>query len=549
MSAFRHLFDSEGEFMPHGHCYLWYPEILWLHIISDALIALSYLSIPLALLVYARKRRDMPFRRLFCLFAAFITLCGFTHLFGLWTIWNPDYGPQGLLKLLTGLVSFFTAVMVWRMLPSALTLPSPADLLKMNEELQHANQRIEQQVAERTAALEAAKQQLEQNERELRTAYDEAKRANQAKSEFLAHMSHEIRTPLSSVTTLADVLPRTGTFTAKQQELLDTMRVGAHSLLDLINDILDISKIEASEFQLYEQPFEWDALIDDTARVIAVRAQEKGIQLRTNAGALTGKWLMGDHARLRQVLLNLLGNAVKFTQEGEVALNVRCEGDTLLLAVSDTGPGIAPEHQQTIFEKFRQSDASVASKFGGTGLGLAIAHHLVELMGGDIRLKSAPGEGATFTVRIPLREVEAPAEAEMRKTAVTSSKERRKLLLVEDYPGNIVVATTLLDELGHCYDIARTGREALELQAQDAVYSAVLMDVNMPELDGLEATRQWRLNEEKRGEPRTPIIGLTAHALAGDEAQCLEAGMDAYLPKPLTLESLQAALGRFLGED
>lgn len=547
MDFLGHLLDPAGEFMPHGHCYYWYPEILWLHVSADALIALSYFSIPVALAYFAHKRRDMPFRGLFLLFSAFILLCGITHLFGIWTIWNPHYGPQGLLKAATGLASFLTAFVIWRLMPKILRLPSPTNLQRINDELQSTNQAIEQKVAMRTAALESAKKKLEENEKELRTATDMANKANQAKSIFLAHMSHEIRTPLSVVTTIADLLPRTGTFNAKQEELIDTLHASAHSLMGLINDVLDISKIEAGEFELDEQPFEWDALIDDTARVISVRANEKDITLRTNTGALTGKWLMGDAKRLRQVVLNLLGNAVKFTDKGEVSLSVTTEEqqqETLVLKVS--GIGIAPESQEHIFDKFRQSDSSIAGRYGGTGLGLAITRHLVEQMGGTIAVESTLGEGSVFTVRLPLRLVEADAPAAtapaVEKQNQAAEHEARKVLLVEDYPANILVASTLLDELGYRYDVAKNGREALDLQAQDASYYAVLMDVNMPELNGLDATRLWREQEEARGEPRTPIIGLTAHALAGDDTRCLNAGMDSYLPKPLTLENLQAAL-------
>jgi signal transduction histidine kinase/CheY-like chemotaxis protein len=550
MSALQHFFDADNEYMPHGHCYLWYPEILWLHVIADATIALSYFSIPIALCYFAIKRNDIPFRRVFGLFATFIILCGITHLAGMWVIWNPDYGPQGIIKAITAIVSFFTAIAVWRMLPKALTLPSPNDLIYANEELHKTNLRIEQQVTERTSALQTAKGQLEDNEKALREAYEEARRANQAKSDFLAHMSHEIRTPLSSVITIADLLPRSGNFNAKQQELLDTMRAGAHSLYDLISDILDISKIEAGEFELVNRPFEWDVLIDDTARVIAIRAEEKGITLRTNAGTLTGKWLMGDRARLRQILTNLLGNAVKFTHEGEVALVADVELDTqnhpqLVITISDTGIGIPPEQHEAIFDKFRQSDISVSGNYTGTGLGLAICHHLVGMMDGNISLQSEVGKGSAFTVRIPLHEVSPPEESSGRPIQhddTAGKTHMRKILLVEDYPGNIIVATTLLDELGYTYDIANTGKQALELQEQDAIYHAVLMDVNMPEMDGLEATREWRKREEIRGEPRTFIIGLTAHAMAGDDIQCLDAGMDCYLAKPLTLEILQSVL-------
>lgn len=549
MNSIQRFFDSDDIFMPHGHCYLWYPEILWLNVLGDAIIAFSYFSIPVALAYFAHKRKDIPFNHLFILFGCFILLCGMTHLFGIWTIWHPDYGEQGLLKAATAFVSLLTAIMIWRLMPALMRLPSPTVLQEANEKLHATNQLIEAEVLERTAALAEANQKLEASEKELRAASETASRANEAKSHFLAHMSHEIRTPLSVVTTIADVLPRTGKFTAKQQELIETLQVGSEALLALINNILDISKIEAGEFELEELPFEWDALIDDTARVVSVRANEKGIDLRTNTGALTGCWLMGDRARLRQILTNLLGNAVKFTEEGEVALtaNIEQEDSTtpmICLTISDSGIGIPADKLERVFELYGQSDSSMSTQYGGTGLGLAITRHLVEMMGGDIKLESVEGEGTVALVRLPLQKTDAPANSEAPKSVkpATTTERGLKILLVEDYPGNILVATTLLDELGYSYDLAKTGKEALSLQEQDATYDAVLMDINMPEMDGLEATRIWREREEERGEPRTHIIGLTAHAMAGDDARCLAAGMDSYLPKPLTLESLRNAL-------
>lgn len=258
MNSIQRFFDSDDIFMPHGHCYLWYPEILWLNVLGDAIIAFSYFSIPVALAYFAHKRKDIPFNHLFILFGCFILLCGMTHLFGIWTIWHPDYGEQGLLKAATAFVSLLTAIMIWRLMPALMRLPSPTVLQEANEKLHATNQLIEAEVLERTAALAEANQKLEASEKELRAASETASRANEAKSHFLAHMSHEIRTPLSVVTTIADVLPRTGKFTAKQQELIETLQVGSEALLALINNILDISKIEAGEFELEELPFEWD---------------------------------------------------------------------------------------------------------------------------------------------------------------------------------------------------------------------------------------------------------------------------------------------------
>jgi len=272
------FFDS-ANFMPHGHCFLWYPDILWLHVVSDAIIALSYFSIPVALIVFTHKRHDIPFRYVFALFGAFIVLCGTTHLLSIWVLWRPDYGPEGLVKAVTALVSAATAFLVWRILPNALLLPSPTDLQIINANLQQTNARVEQEVLKRTEELQAVNDQLLENEKSLQQALTQAEAASRAKTDFLANMSHEIRTPMNALVGLTHILGEDKTLTSRQRECIITMDVSAMALMDLLNDLLDIAKIETGHIELYKKPFNLRSIIDEAITIMKVRAKEKGLEL------------------------------------------------------------------------------------------------------------------------------------------------------------------------------------------------------------------------------------------------------------------------------
>jgi len=365
-------------------------------------------------------------------------------------------------------------------------------------------------------------------------------------------MSHEIRTPMNAVVGLAHILSNSSPLTQKQRECLATLQTSADTLLSLINDLLDIAKIEAATMELEAIPFDLGQLAQEVASMVEMRAQEKKLQWRTDIGAVRGRMFIGDPKRLQQVMLNLCSNAVKFTEVGGVSLAVRCEGDgqacRIAIAVTDTGIGISHDKKESIFQKFVQADSSIGRRYGGTGLGLAITRQLVELMGGEIDVESAPGEGSCFTVRLTMAEAagvplpvavaEPPVETPVRSV-------RGKVLLVEDYAPNVLVATTFLDMFGYAYEVANNGVEALE-RVRGEAYHAVLMDVQMHEMDGLETTRRIRRMEQEEGRAPLHIIGMTAHALAGDRERCIEAGMDDYLTKPFDPDMLErklAALG------
>ncbi|AFY49519.1 PAS domain S-box [Nostoc sp. PCC 7524] len=699
-----YLFNS-GPFIPHGHCYLWKTDLVLLHLVSDALIAIAYYSIPATLFYFVRKRQDLPFHWIFLLFSGFIVACGTTHILAVWTLWHPNYWISGFVKALTAGISLITAVELIPLVPKALALPSPAQLelanhqlqiqiaerLKVEEELRRyqnhledlvtlrtheitkTNEQLHQEIAERQRLLEVVRQSEEryryladaipqlvwtadahgecdyfnqnwcdytgltveqslgsgwvaalhpddvnrtyelwlnalksgnvyENEYRFKRAADssyrwhlarslplkdkqgcvvqwfgtctdiheqkqileqrvhlleleqaaraEAETANRIKDEFLAVLSHELRTPLNSILGWSKLLQSRQLDQARTSQALATIERNATLQVQLIEDLLDISRILQGKLVLNTTKIHLETVISAALETMRLAAETKSIQMITFLQSSIGK-VMGDSARLQQVVWNLLSNAVKFTPKGgQVEVRLEQIDDYVQLVVSDTGKGISPDFLPYVFDYFRQADSSSTRKFGGLGLGLAIVRKIVEIHGGTVTAES-PGEnqGAKFTVRLPLLQEDGlNVTGEKSNFSLSTSKYSLlagiKILVVDDDTDSRDFLAYILQQEGAEVSMAASAVEGLQILAKSRL-DVLVSDISMPDMDGymmIRELRTWAV--EKNGQ--ISAIALTAFARQYDQEQALGAGFQIHLPKPVNAEELIAAVARLI---
>ncbi len=401
------------------------------------------------------------------------------------------------------------------------------ELYLINQELREISDGLEQEVLRRTQDLSRAR--------------DQALAAVKAKSDFVANMSHEIRTPLNGVLGIISLLEDTE-LSDHQRGLLSTAAESGEHLLEVVNDILDFSKIEAGKMELNIEPMNLVSVLNQVPATFGAAAAKKNLSLNLQIPDSVPASIEGDAMRLRQVIYNLVSNAIKFTHQGDVAIRLELEEENYRISVQDSGVGMTPEQQEVVFNAFDQADSSVTRNYGGTGLGLSITHKLIDLMQGTIQLDSEPGVGSCFTVRLPLSPSDTPVAIQpLLQEDVTFSGQT--VLLVEDNMVNQTIAIHMLEKLNLAVELCVNGREAVEITRHQR-FDAILMDVQMPVMDGLEATRLIRARESNRF--HVPIIAMTAHASDQHRVESLDSGMDEHITKPIKVRELGQVLSRFL---
>ncbi|MBC6430871.1 response regulator [Nostoc sp. HG1] len=705
MSELWTSFFTSGSFIPHGHCYLWQTNLVWLHILSDGFIALAYYSIPATLFYFVRKRQDLPFDWIFLLFSAFIVACGTTHLIEIWTLWYPTYWVSGFVKAVTAMISVVTAIQLIPLVPQALALPSPAQLEQANQELQtqiaerlrveeelrkyqnhleemvavrtneitKTNEQLQQEILERQRILEILRQSeeryrylaeaipqlvwttnangecdffnqnwceytgltLEQslgsgwlaalhpddiqnanevwsnavknstiynNEYRYKRAFDgsyrwhlarglplkdeqgivvkwfgtctdiheqkqileerahlleleqvaraKAETANRIKDEFLAVLSHELRTPLNAILGWSKLLQTGRLNQAKTSEALTTIERNATLQVQLIEDLLDISRILQGKLTLDITKINLESTILSALQTMRLAAEAKLIEVSTVFEPLIGE-VMGDSTRLQQVVWNLLSNAVKFTPKGgKVEVRLKQADGYAQIIVSDTGKGISAEFLPFVFDYFRQADSTSTRNFGGLGLGLAIVRNIVEIHGGIIKADShGEDKGATFTVSLPLLQDKSPRLKDEQNYAVLLTPKSLPLtgvrvLVVDDDADSLDFAAFVLEQDGAFVIAVSSAYEALQTLAE-VKPDVLVSDISMPDMNGYMLIRQVRTWTPEQG-GQIPAIALTAFARNDDQQEALKAGFQMHLPKPYNPEKLIAAIAKLV---
>lgn len=651
---------DEKQFMPHGCCLAWDMPLLTTFVIGNTLVFTSYYSIPAALWLFISKRKDLAFNWMFKLFAAFIFWCGTTHVLKLWTFWHATYWLEAAADLLTGVLSFFTAILLWKLIPRLLLLRSPTDWERANEELRETlrmrnlseealresqettskiiekasdcfvaideegkivdwnvqaeatflwkkeevlglkltdtiipsrmgdlhtqgianhgkkgtsnviNKRIEVPAVNKLGKefpvelavfpVQAAGKKLfcafvhditerRRAEDTIKLARDQALDASKFKSEFLANMSHEIRTPMNGILGMAEILMESAQ-SERDRHYATTIHDAGKSLLTVLNDILDFSKIEAGKLLLDSHDFDVVRLVESVTELFSNQARTKGLTIASLIEANIPRQILGDAGRIRQVLTNFVGNAIKFSESGEVLIKVtldesKPDDPQLKFIVKDTGIGLSEDEISQLFQPFVQIDGSLTRSHGGTGLGLSISKRLVELMHGAIGVESSRGKGASFWFSVPLMAGKAP----IIESEDLNKMQGLRILVVDDQKTSQTVMHEYLRSWGIRDEIADSGKSALEKLQQckeDEVYSVALIDMIMPDTDGISLGRQIL---EKPGLEQMKLVLITAFDRPGIGEEAIQAGFSGYLVKPLKQSQLLDCLVTVLNKN
>jgi signal transduction histidine kinase/CheY-like chemotaxis protein len=539
------LFDT-SDFPARWYCGQWSAGHGWLHILSDVAIFGAYTAIPCVLAFFILRRKDVPFPRILWLFVAFIFACGFGHLVESTIFWNPVYRFSGLIKLITAVVSWATVFALIQIVPQALHLPG---LARLNNELRgevEERKRVEQ-------ALRDSEEQLASLLESERAARGDAEHANRIKDEFLSTVSHELRTPLNAILGYAQLLLRGKIEAGELGEGLTIIERNAKVQAQIIEDLLDMSRIISGKVRLDVAAVELGNVIEAAVATVKPAADAKNIRIQTVLDSRSGA-VFGDSGRLQQVVWNLLTNAIKFTPKGgRVQIVLARVNSHAEIRVADSGQGIAPELLPFIFDRFRQGDASTARQHGGLGLGLSIVKHLVELHGGTVAANSSgSGQGAMFVVSLPIQPVQSVSPNLKTAQLVTGnagspllSLQGVRVLVVDDEADARDLVRRLLEECDARVTLASSVDEALQLFTKDRP-DVILSDIGMPDRDGYDLIRSIRALSDQEG-GSIPAAALTALARVEDRKRAMLSGFQSHITKPVDPGELIAVVATLTG--
>lgn len=642
-------FFSSSNFMPHGHCYLWQPLILWTHVIADAVIGLSYVAISLTLYYFVKKRKDLRFSFVFVAFAIFILACGAGHFMDIVTIWNPIYGVEGLVKAVTAIASISTAILLWPLMPRAMRIPSIQQLEDKNEALRQMNEKYtllvegsevgvmewpsvrdknivtwsgrlfqllgydphtfhpsfehfaalihpedhdrvqtafdmalrgqpvgpiefrvclqggrerwfrsrqivrfdqQQRPVYLVSSIEDIHQQKETEEQlrrvnqtleeEVRRRVKQLQIADEAKNRFLANMSHEIRTPLGLILGFSELLSGNNSLDTEAKDYVTLISKNGDILSRVVNDLLDLSKVEAGKLQFFFSEFGLDALVEEIRWTFQERAQKKNLSLQFVNETPRGTHVVSDEIRLKQIIYNLISNAIKFTEQGniDVRFGVLPDRPMYFVDVIDTGIGVPPVERDKIFLEFVRGDMAVRMGSIGSGLGLRLSRNLTQALGGNLELiRSDVGVGSHFRLVFPSQPEKIPSKvAKPVEKAAQDNIEGLRVMVLDDNEDNIRLAQIFLKKLG-CKVEGFTQPQPFIQKVIAQPPDLVLLDINMPEMSGFDVFTELRTRGFKN-----KIWALTAYAMTDDIQQILQHGFEAYLRKPVSLDNLRRKL-------